>query len=148
MDALQTLQATLQEQGAPRSADEYAGEIAQLVREAKFRYRNETQLQQGLNFLFELTGLQVLPEAVLTRGERIDFWINLRTARIGVEVKIKGSTPMVRAQLARYAATGKVDALVLVTSRGKHRSLHQARLPGPPAADNHVLVTVARLPWL
>jgi hypothetical protein len=116
---------------------ELAAAIAKLVREQKFRYRNEIELHRGLSMLFTLAGLSVEQEVMLTPADRIDFLI----LGVGIEVKVKGSTPRVADQLRRYAQHPRIQQLVLVTSRGKHRSLDGEIYHDVP-------VTVARLPWL
>lgn len=114
-----------------------ATEIVTLLRGARMRYRNERDVQNGLADLFEFKGWEATREAQLSPGERIDFLID----RIGVEVKIKGSTPHVIQQLDRYCDSGALNILVLVTSRAKHRSI-------AGYVRNGVPVVVARLPWL
>lgn len=42
---------------------------------------------------------------------------SMRQARIGIEIKIKGSTRDIARQMARYARAGDLDALVLATSK-------------------------------
>lgn len=144
-DALVDLKALIAEPGALYPLD-YASAIADLIHVTKFGFNGEAQLQLGLEMMFGMAGLSMTREAVLTPGERIDFWGIVRTARIGIEVKIKGSTPAVLGQLERYAMSGKVDALVLVTSRSKHRSLGGRLLPGP--GPTPIPVVAARLPWV
>lgn len=143
LPALQRLIAEVSEAGKyfEKWDDELTRLIAELIHHAKFTYRNEVDLHRGLNALFVMAGLRVTPEAVLAAGERIDFIIG----PIGIEVKIKGSTPQVLAQLQRYADTGKVRKLILVTSRAKHRSLAGTVLTGP---TRQIPVTLARLPWM
>jgi len=62
-------------------------------------------------------GVPVRHEVSLGRGRRIDF-----TSRgVGVEVKIAGHPVEVRKQLQRYAASGRLQALVLFTACPGHR---------------------------
>lgn len=90
------------------------------------RYFNEDDLQEAaLNALAD-AGLDAEREVRLTAADRID----LRCGRIGIEVKVDGAAATVQRQLARYARTGQLDAVVLLTSRAKHRM--PAELDGVP----------------
>lgn len=125
---------------------ELAVKLVELIHTQKFRYRNETELHRGLSMLFSLAGVHVGQEVRLTPEDRIDFFV----LGVGIEVKVKGSTPNVEKQLRRYARSGHIEQLILVTSRGKHRRLGGLSLPGVDkrGEPRNVPVTIARLPWL
>jgi hypothetical protein len=58
-------------------------------------------------------------EVWLNDTDRIDFMVG----RVGVELKLKGPVSAVARQLARYAQSERVDSLVLVTTRFKHKAV-------------------------
>lgn len=108
--------------------------LAAVLRRARFTYRDENHLQGLIGSYLHARGFETQREAVLAPGERIDLLVG----RVGIEVKTKGSVSAVAAQLARYDLTGKLDDLILVTSRRTHASItHAVSMP----------VTVVVLPW-
>jgi hypothetical protein len=83
-------------------------------------YSNEAALQEMLAAALVAGGYAPQREVVLADGvSRIDILVG----RVGVEVKVKGSLPDVRRQLARYARNDDIDELVLVTSRAAHHGI-------------------------
>lgn len=83
-------------------------------------YRNEEELQSLLHAQLIAAGIHSEREVRLSDGRsRID----ILAGRIGIEVKVKGSLADVRRQLSRYAATGDIDELVLVTTRSAHHRI-------------------------
>lgn len=80
---------------------------------ARFRFRNEADLQDGIAQV--LDGLQVpyQREYRLSSRDVIDFFLD----GFGIEVKVKGSATAVLTQLARYAEFPAITSLLLVTSR-------------------------------
>lgn len=83
-------------------------------------YRNEEELQALLYAELVAAGVQSEREVRLSDGRsRID----ILAGRVGIEVKVKGSLADVRRQLSRYAATGDVDELILVTTRSAHHRI-------------------------
>ena len=84
----------------------------------RFSYSNEAELQEGVTgALLERSSWKPVREVRLGEAGRIDVLLE----RIGVEIKVKGQTARVMAQLERYAAREELDALVLVTTRHRHR---------------------------
>lgn len=69
--------------------------------------------------------LQDLLERCLPVGFKREHWLSQRDkidffyedGRIGVEVKTQGSNASILSQLIRYAMTGAVDSLVLLTTK-------------------------------
>lgn len=103
--------------------------VAELISGTRFLYQDEAGLQGALaELLGDAFPGRLQREVWIGPGERIDFMVD----RIGIEVKVGGSPAAVRRQLARYAATGAIDALILVTSRVTHRALAlaEAAFPG------------------
>jgi len=99
-------------------------------------HTDEAGLQQMIESILQLQGLDVQREVRLTPSDRIDFMVG----RVGIEVKVASSLAEVTRQLRRYAITGAVDHLVLVTTKVRHRSI------GPDILG--VPVTVVVPPWL
>ena len=75
----------------------------------------EAELQLAVTMCLEDFGIPYRREAMLGRGCRIDF---LTDSGIGIEIK-KGrpSSRSLRGQLERYAASGQVAALVVLTQK-------------------------------
>lgn len=106
--------------------------VARLIRSHRFDYATEADLQHGLAVLFAQQHLTAQREARLAVTARIDFLLNTDGQRIGIEVKTGGSPADVRRQLARYAATGAIDGLLLVTTQPLHRQWHNTTSHGIP----------------
>lgn len=80
-------------------------------------YQSESDLHRLMQAAWSAAGVPVSHEVSLGRGLRIDF-----TGRgVGVEVKVAGHPVEVRRQMQRYAASGRLQALVLFTSCPSHR---------------------------
>lgn len=97
-----------------------------------YRYSNEDDLQAGLAAALTAVGYTVEREVRLSPVDRIDLVVD----RVGVEVKVAAAgrvtpTDRVLTQLARYAASGRVDALLLVTTSHRHTTLPD-RVGGVP----------------
>ncbi|MBO0872641.1 MAG: hypothetical protein J2P19_04560 [Pseudonocardia sp.] len=112
---------------APPTRVATAGAVAAVVTAHRYRYANEADLQAGIAAALRSAGYPVRREVPLSRRDRIDVLVD----RVGVEVKLAGRLPDVTRQLARYARTGRVDELVLVTTRAEHRRCPD-RLNGLP----------------
>jgi hypothetical protein len=110
--------------------------IVGTIATTRFQHTDEAGLQHGIQTALNLQGLDVRREVRLTPTERIDFMVD----RIGIEVKVAGSPAEVTRQLRRYAITGAVDHLVLVTTKVRHRSI-EPDIFGVP-------VTVVVPPWM
>lgn len=81
------------------------------------RAANEAELQAILWDHLQAIDRRTVREHVLTRADRIDFLLG----RVGIEVKVKGSSADVTRQLWRYADSPQIDGLLLVTTRREHR---------------------------
>lgn len=90
--------------------------IARVIRAHRFRYSSEEELQDGLAQALAAAGLPVEREVRLDSRNRIDIVVG----RVGVEVKIDGSSSNVSRQCERYLQSDLLDGLVLVTSRVRH----------------------------
>lgn len=93
--------------------------LADLLREARFNYRTEDDLQRGVAKL--LTAADISYERELRLPDdagRIDFLVS---RSIGIECKIKGPARDAWRQCARYLETDAVKELILVTTKSSHR---------------------------
>jgi hypothetical protein len=93
----------------------------------------EKDLQDRIAAALTTGGIEHLREYNLTPRDRVD----LMAGRVAVELKVAGDSGSVRRQLTRYANSDEVDALVLVTTRARHRNL-------PPTLNGKPLFVV----WL
>jgi hypothetical protein len=97
-----------------------ADAVIAAIRAHHFHYHNEDGLQAGLLTALERSGIAAEREVCLNAASRID----LLAGRIGIEVKVAGTTSAVARQLRRYCEHPDVDVLVLVTSVARHAELH------------------------
>jgi len=101
--------------------------IVTLCEKLRFQGNNERDLQNALETVLSSSFSQVQREVSLGARDRVDLLVE----RIGIEVKIDGSPMVVARQLRRYVESAELDALVLVTTRAKHRALPRT-LGGKP----------------
>jgi len=109
-------------------------EMAKYLSGFSFRYNDEKELQYGIDQALRKCEEPYLPEYVLSKTDRVDFYMT--ETGIGIEVKTndsKGgaSLSQVTRQLWRYAKIETIKAIILVTSRSKHRDL-PAEILGKP----------------
>lgn len=91
-----------------------------LIRPYAIVCTNERQLQDAVAFVLSDRHIRHEREARLGPADRVDF---LLAHGIGIELKTKGSVADVAEQLQRYAASPKIRALVLFTTRQAHAAL-------------------------
>lgn len=101
----------------PATPELTAGHLAAIIRRHRYRYANETELQTGIAAVLADAGVNVRREVRLSDRDRIDLFT---PAGIGIEVKVDGQHRDVWRQLRRYAATGQLRELLLVTTRARH----------------------------
>jgi hypothetical protein len=101
-------------------------QVLAVIRDHRFSYANEEELQEGLAAAIASTGLDVQREVRFDGASRIDLLVD----RVGIEVKVKGGVGEVERQLRRYAP--HVDELVLVTIKASHRSYLPDEIEGVP----------------
>ena len=94
--------------------------LAERLAAYHFHFAKEAELQTGLALALEECGVFFSREHVLDAHNRVDF---LTAEGIGIEVKVDGSALDVARQLMRYAAFPEVRALLLVTTRARHRDI-------------------------
>lgn len=97
--------------------------ICELCQTLRFRGSREKDLQEALEGLLRANFSGVLREAQLEPGSIVDFLVS---DVVAVEVKLDGSPMDVTRQLQRYAKNARVEAVVLVTTRAKHRAVPTA----------------------
>lgn len=111
--------------------------LARLIGSTVFRFSGERGLQDGIESLFTKKGIAYSREVILSPRDRVDFLVG----RIGVEVKVDSSLSVVQRQLWRYAGDERVESLLLVTTRAKHK-LMPSELLGKPVLVAHLLASV------
>jgi hypothetical protein len=93
--------------------------ILELCRTIRCQTATERELQDALEVLLRANFPSVTREAQLGPKDIVDFLVD----DVAVEVKVDGSPMAVTRQLQRYAQHERVQSLVLVTTRAKHRSV-------------------------
>lgn len=91
-----------------------------LLGKSRFLVTSERLLQLALGRLWEDNSIPYEAEVRLNEHDRIDFVL---WGSLGVEVKVKGGWRDVQRQLARYAQSPRVSALMLVTTKTAHRNV-------------------------
>jgi hypothetical protein len=95
------------------------GVIARALQGNDFHFNDEHELQNGISIALAEARINAQREALIGKGSesRVDFLIG----RIALEVKVGGSLAEVMRQLDRYAHCDGIDAVMLVTSRLRHK---------------------------
>lgn len=86
--------------------------------EFRFFYANERALQDGLEIALRDLPYLTEREVVLPGLGRLDFLIE---GIVVIETKIGGSAAALMRQVARYAESDQVLAILVVTDRASHR---------------------------
>lgn len=94
--------------------------FADALRRYAFTFASEAELQASISAALSAEGIPFEREVILSPGDRIDF---LLSGGVGLEIKAAGAISLVASQLIRYAASDRVSALILVTTRQVHRCL-------------------------
>ena len=102
-------------------------DLAKLFMRHRYAYANEAELQERLAELLRQHDVAFDREFRLSAADRPDFMVG----STAIEVKIKGTINEVLTQLHRYAQHASIDAIVLVTSKARHRKM-PAQLNGKP----------------
>lgn len=89
-----------------------------LLRPIKPR-RIETDLQDAIATRLAAHDVKFKREYPIGRKNRLDFFVELDTGEtLAIETKVKGASgPETERQLLRYAMTGKIDRIILVTTQ-------------------------------
>src|SRR2546426_527670 len=99
----------------------------QVIRGHRFLFHTEQDLQAGIAQALDLLGIKYEREVCLTKCDRIDFMVG----NVGIEVKVDGALNEVIRQVYRYMHCGQVSALMLITSKARHR-LISGEMNGKP----------------
>lgn len=103
--------------------------VAEFLSQYAFACSSEAVLQLAVQEALKAGGVPAERERPLSSRDRIDLY--LPDDRIGIECKIDGSLAAVIGQLLRYAESPAIEALILVTSRSRHRAI-PVELGGKP----------------
>lgn len=93
-------------------------EVLTSLRGKRFRYQTELDLHEGLSAAFDEGGVAHRRE-VYVPGGRIDFVV----ARLGIEVKIKGTATALERQIGKYALADELDEFLVITTRRTHNAV-------------------------
>ena len=95
-----------------------ADQLAALLENIKPR-RSEVELQDAIGTKLSAHAVTFKREHKLDRKNRLDFYVETSGHRVAIETKVsRASGPDTERQLLRYALTGKIDAILLVCTRG------------------------------
>ena len=99
-----------------------------------WRCPSEADLHRQMIHVFAKADMDAEHEVKISAG-RLDFLVTVDGVRVALEVKIKGSATEIERQAQRYALSGEVDAVVVVTTRRKLAlQLNARELGGRPFA--------------
>ena len=97
-----------------------------------YSFASEADLQAGVAAALTESGWSYDREASLSADDRVDFLVVSRGGRrIALEVKVDGSCNEVARQLGRYCLHARVEAVILVTNRVKHKRVPVALADTP-----------------
>lgn len=88
-------------------------DIFQILSGYKFSLSSEKALQEEIANILKMRNITFKREVKLSENSFIDFFLS----DIGIEVKIKGTASGIYRQLAKYCASEKINALILLTNR-------------------------------
>ena len=110
--------------------------ILYILRENRFNFTGEKELQSALEQAFTAAELEFEREVSLSKKDRIDF---LFPGGLGVEVKVDGSKNNLIRQLHRYAAHERIEHLLVITNKSR-----LASMPGTLNEKNVHAITINR----
>jgi hypothetical protein len=88
----------------------------EILKSYRYSVGSEDTFQRGVEQALQRHGIVFLREHQLgPEYGRIDFYVP--DAKIGIELKVKGSPSQVLRQLHRYALSPDISALILLTAR-------------------------------
>lgn len=94
-------------------------ELAELLLRHKFRWTTETDLHEGIAEVLQNCGVSYEHEKRLSKTVRADFWCS----PVAIEIKVAGGLSDVTRQLMDYASLDQVEAVILVTTKLRHRNM-------------------------
>lgn len=87
--------------------------LCEKIASHRFNYRDEQQLQDGIEAMLQAEAIPYEREKVLGPNARPDFFVD----GVALEVKIKHSLADLTRQVYRYAAYDAVQSIIVVTTR-------------------------------
>lgn len=87
----------------------------------RYAHQNEAELQESIGELLDAAGVDFQREVHIAPHSRIDFLVG----DVGLEVKIDSSLAALTRQVTRYAESGRLSRVVVVTDK-----LRLTALPG------------------
>lgn len=103
-------------------------QLSSVITSHRYSYASEFQLHSSILALLESKGYIADAEVVLGEHGRIDMLVD----GIGIEVKVKGTAVAAIRQLQRYAHSGLIDGLILVTTVYTNRAIYPEHIGGKP----------------
>ncbi len=97
----------------PTSPEELLAWVRAVLRGKRFSLQREKKTQQEMAAVFTAAGVPFQREFWLSPADQIDFLVG---GTLGIEVKLRGQPSEILLQCERYAAHGRVRALLLVTN--------------------------------
>lgn len=95
-------------------------DVAKHLRSYRFRWHNEASLQKAVHLALKSGPWKVEREHRLSASDRVDFHLTSANGlRLAVELKVQGDMESVQRQVARYAASTKVDGVLLVSTSNR-----------------------------
>lgn len=91
--------------------DSSMDELEALLTSKRYRFNDETALQDGIGKVFTKAKIAFEAEVRLSPADRIDFLVG----NVGLEVKVKGTEEAAHMQLLRYAEHDRILGLLLVS---------------------------------
>lgn len=104
----------------------------------RFRFADERELQAGIDQVLRSQGLEVAREASLGETGTIDFLVGPDGARLGIEVKTRGTRADLARQIHRYLQHDSVQAVLVVTTRATLGRL-PATIANKPVFVHHLV---------
>jgi hypothetical protein len=111
-----------------------AEDIIGILRQFRFRYASENELQAGIAEALEGNDISFSREVRINEHDRLDFLIG----DIALETKIDGSAAALLRQVHRYAQSETVQSIIVVTDKARHRL--PAVLNGKPVYVHSLLM--------
>lgn len=94
-------------------------ELAAALRRFRFRFNSERELHEGISRCLDSLGISYSYEHSISPTDRPDFLVGT----VAIEAKVDGSLADLTRQVHRYAKSDRVQAIVVVSSKARHRML-------------------------
>jgi hypothetical protein len=100
------------------NSDETLDRLMSVLGSNGYRFSCEDELQQAIASVLTDCSIHFDREHQMEM-DRLDF----RVGNVAVEIKVAGSVTEVIRQLHRYSQSQEIEALLLVTSKSRHRTI-------------------------